>query len=612
MKKIVFIAACFIGLLFSNHLAWSQKVKILTNHLGYEINGPKHAIVEGREGDQIQSFKIKEYNSDAEVFSGTPIKAGQVNKWKEWYFWNLDFDSVNKEGSYYIECVTAKGVIQSFPFLIQKDLLERNTLSNVVYYFKGQRSSGLLDKADHSLVLEGTDKKIDAHGGWYDATGDYGKHISHLSFSTYFNPQQISLTVWSLFKTYALLDARNDIAFKQYKRKLLDEAMFGADYLTRVKNPNGSFYRSVNSPGPDKRPEDRKIGKDSKGYAIKTIDTKDKYSPGDIEQVSNQATYEVSYRAGAGLSIATLAMASTYQVSGEYASADYLKAAEDAFQFLEKNNILYTNDGKENIVDDYCALMAATELFKVTKKPVYKLAADKRAANLMSRLISSGPYKNYWRANENDRPFFHAADAGLPVVSLINYVSIADEATKNKVLETVRKSLTFELGVTSEINNPFGYARQLVQSKEGVKRTSFFFPHDTEAAPWWQGENARLGSLATAARMAAPFYKSDVEFYGKLHSYAWNQLNWILGLNPYDASMLHGTGRNNIAYMFFGTYQYTNAPGGICNGITGGFEDEDSIDYDLSYLKTGKDDDWRWAEQWLPHAAWYLVAIAIR
>jgi hypothetical protein len=612
MTTQTFLSSALLMLLLWYQPVMSQHPRVLTNHLGYETTGPKHAVIQGKEDNQVQTFKVKEYNTDTEVFSGAAVKAGPVKKWKDWVFWNVDFDAVTKEGTYYIECATSNGVIKSFPFLVQKDLLERNTLSNVVYYFKGQRSSGLLDKADHNLPLEGTEQKIDAHGGWFDATGDYGKHISHLSFSTYFNPQQISLTAWSLFKTYALLDARNDIAFKQYKRKLLDEAMFGADYLVRVKNPKGSFYRSVSCPGPDKKPEDRKIGKDSKGYAIKTAETKDKYDYGDIEQVSNQATYEVSYRAGAGLSIAALAIASTYPVSGDYTSADYLRTAEEAFQFLERNNVIYTNDGKENIVDDYCALMAATELFKVTKKPVYKLAADKRATNLMNRLTSLGAYKNFWRANDADRPFFHAADAGLPVVSLINYISIADGATKTKVLETVRKSLSFELEVTSEINNPFGYARQLVQNKQGVKRTSFFFPHDTEAAPWWQGENARLGSMATAARMAAPFYKDDVTFYNKLQSYAWNQINWILGCNPYDASMLHGTGRNNIAYMFFGTYQYTNAPGGICNGITGGYDDEDSIDYDLSYLKTGKDDDWRWAEQWLPHAAWYLVAISIR
>ncbi|MBL0743992.1 glycoside hydrolase family 9 protein [Chryseolinea lacunae] len=612
MKRYSTICVCAAMCLLISLHAHAQRVRVLTNQIGYELTGPKHAVVQGKATDEVTAFRIKDSATDAVVFSGNTVKTGAVNKWKDWHFWTIDFDAVAKEGTYYIECDTKAGAVQSYPFVVQKDLLERNTLSNVVYYFKGQRSSGLLDKADRNLRLEDTDTRVDAHGGWFDATGDYGKHLSHLSFSTYFNPQQISITVWSLFKTYAIMDARNDVAFKQYKRKTLDEAMFGADYLVRVKNPKGSFYRSVSGHGPEKKPEDRMIGKDRKGYAIKTADTKDKTNYGDIENVQNQATYEVSYRAGAGVSIAALAMASTFPVSGDFSSADYLKAAEDAFLFLEKNNVTYTNDGKENILDDYCALMAATELFKVTKKPVYKQAADRRAKNLMARLTTTGAYKNYWRADDGTRPFFHAADAGLPVVSLVNYLPIVDEANRKQVLDAVRKSLTFELDVTREINNPFGYARQLVQNKDGVKRTTFFFPHDTEAAPWWQGENARLGSLATAARLAAPYFKDDADFYNKLQVYAWNQLNWILGLNPYDSSMLQGSGRNAIAYMFFGTYQYTNAPGGICNGITGSFADEDGIDYDLSYLKTGKDDDWRWAEQWLPHAAWYLVSTAIR
>jgi hypothetical protein len=74
--------------------------------------------------------------------------------------------------------------------------------------------------------------------------------------------------------------------------------------------------------------------------------------------------------------------------------------------------------------------------------------------------------------------------------------------------------------------------------------------------------------------------------------------------------MLQGTGHNNPAYGFFGTFEYTNAPGGIVNGITSGFEDEHDIDFNIPYAVSGKDSDWRWAEQWLPHAAWYLLAVA--
>jgi hypothetical protein len=310
---------------------------------------------------------------------------------------------------------------------------------------------------------------------------------------------------------------------------------------------------------------------------------------------------------------------------GDFKGEDYLKAAEDAFAFLEKNNLLFTNDGKENILDDYCALVAATELYRTTGKAAYREAADRRAGRLEGRLTSSAvggagasgggvaTSENYWRADDGDRPFFHPVDAGMPVVSLLGYAEIADGAGREKALEAVRKSLSFELAVTAEVANPFGYSRQLVQSKDGAatRRTSFFFPHDTETAPWWQGENARLGSMAAAARLAARYFGEDKAFADKVRAFGRDQLNWILGLNPFDACMLHDKGRNNIPYMFFDSYEYTNAPGGICNGITGGYTDEEDIDFGLRYAQTGKDDDWRWAEQWLPHAAWYLFAVAI-
>lgn len=387
--------------------------------------------------------------------------------------------------------------------------------------------------------------------------------------------------------------------------------MYGADYLVRVKSPNGSFYRSVDAPGGEKRAQDRRIAKEAKGFAIKTLETKNRLSIGDATAMPASFPFEVGFRNGGGIAIAALAAASRYPVCGEFSSGQYLQTAHDAFEFLQQHNLQFADDGRENIVDDYCALLAATELFKATKADEYRSAADHRAENLMDRLVSSGPYCNYWRADDGDRPFFHAADAGLPVVSLLNYFEIADAPTQARILQVVRKSMNFEMSITEEVANPFGYARQLVQTVEGGRRTEFFFPHDTEAAPWWQGENARLASLASAARWTARYFRNDPDFQRKLRAYAWNQLNWILGENPYDTCMLQGSGRNNIAYMFFESYEYTNAPGGICNGITGGEKNPHDIDFNLGYAVTGKDEDWRWGEQWLPHASWYLLAISM-
>jgi hypothetical protein len=586
---------------------------ILTNHLGYAPAAWKQAVIKGVAGNKLEQCELLDARTGASVYSAKPVAVGKVDQWRDWYFWRWEFSQVTAEGSYRIQCQQDDKTIESYPFAIQKNLLERNTLSDVLYYFKGQRSSGLLDKADRQMSFaENPDKaKVDVHGGWYDATGDYGKHLSHLSFSTYFNPQQIALVPLNLLLVYENLSARQDENFSQYRRRLLDEAMFGADYLVRVHVAGSSFYRSIGGLGATKAPEERRLMPPMKAFALKDKKEADwKGMSGQARAVMAEHRYEVSFRAGGGVAIASLAAAARQESSGDYNQAQYLQAAEDAFAFLQANNLTMTNDGSNNIVDDYTALMAATELLKTTGKDVYRTAARARAMALVKRLSGDKHYRHYWRADDKSRPFFHAAEAGFPVVSLMNYYPLASKKEQQVLLAAVRKNMEFELAITQEVNNPFGLARQYVQNVKGERRSAFFYPHDAETAPWWQGENARLGSLAAAARMVAK-YVDDASFKAKLDTYAWNQLNWILGLNPFDASMLEGTGRNNVQYGFFNTFQYTNAPGGIVNGITSGLDNERDIDLNRGYAETGKDNDWRWAEQWLPHTAWYIYAIAL-
>jgi hypothetical protein len=97
----------------------------------------------------------------------------------------------------------------------------------------------------------------------------------------------------------------------------------------------------------------------------------------------------------------------------------------------------------------------------------------------------------------------------------------------------------------------------------------------------------------------------ELEAAYTLEAYARDQLNWILGLNPFDACMLHGFGRNNPEYE----PDYPNAFGGICNGITAGFADEEDIDFLPDLYARRREQRWRWSEQWIPHAAWYLLAV---
>jgi hypothetical protein len=389
---------------------------------------------------------------------------------------------------------------------------------------------------------------------------------------------------------------------------MLDEGLYGADFLVRMKRPGGSFLETISGQGPGKLPKDREIGNPNWKTQIKTKATDSTES---IHEVSGPHAYEAGFRSGGGMAIAALALASTMPADGDFNRAIYLDTAKKAFDFLDRHNRELLNDHTENILDDYCALLAATELFAATHDGTYRTAADRRAASLMGRLTTAGSHRDYWRADDKTRPYFHPSDAGLPVISLIEYFRIAPASEQQHLREVVERSLRAELATTAEVNNPFGYARQLVRMGDGSVRTAFFFPHDTEAAPWWQGENARLASLAAAARLALPLFANDTAFHAQLENYAWGQLHWILGRNPFDTSMLMGSGHGNAPYMFFRSYKYTSPPGAIVNGITAGLDSEDGIAWNEGFAVTGKDEDWRWTEGWLPHAAWYLYAVTL-
>jgi hypothetical protein len=167
----------------------------------------------------------------------------------------------------------------------------------------------------------------------------------------------------------------------------------------------------------------------------------------------------------------------------------------------------------------------------------------------------------------------------------------------------VQTHLNYLLEVTSAVTNPFGYARQ----HTAAATTGFFMSHDNESRYWWQGENARLGSLAAAALMGADAISASGTQYLDLLRFAGNQIDWILGNNPYDMCFLNGFGAKNPAGYCAAKPQNGTLVGGISNGITGQATDGSGIQW-TSGNSCGE--DWRWVEQWLPHAAWYMVAIA--
>ncbi|GMM88080.1 glycoside hydrolase family 9 protein [Vibrio fortis] len=559
---------------------------LLTNHIGYEANAPKQAILQTRKA-RLSSTSVLLVCADNHVTvdSFDVVKHGQVANWHTGNYFTIDFSEVTKLGRYYLRFENLRSEI----FEIGENLLMQRTFSDVLHYFKSQRCGGIFDKKDKQAQLLGTERYVDVHGGWYDASGDVSKYFSHLSYGNYLNPQQIPMVVWNMLKGLRL--AQDHEAFQKFTQtRLTEEALFGADFLVRMQDAAGYFYMTVFD----------KWSKDINQRDICAYATQEGIKSDD---------FQAGFRQGAGVAIAALASASALEVSGEYSNQTYLETAEKGYWHLKEYNLLYLNNGEENIIDEYCALLAASELYRVTKDSKYLAEARVWTKRLTQRQQSDQTFDHFWSANsDGSRPYFHAAEAGLPVIALCEYLAIEPDMQHHATTSlVVAQACQFEISVTDRVVNPFGYPRQYVKPVNGDKRDAFFVDHNNETGYWWQGENARLGSLATMALLAQPYIR-DEALKARLITLSQNCLDWILGLNPYHMCMLDGHGHNNPDYL--PQLGFFNAKGGICNGITAGFEDEEDIAFDPPAQKDDMLQNWRWGEQWIPHGAWYLLATA--
>lgn len=575
-------------------------MRILTNHLGYDAEGPKSALVEVPSPGAEPRVELLSLDDDSRVrLVARPTT--RVDAWHTGAYSRVDFDEVDTPGRYALLVSLGDEVITSSPFMIGVERLAASTLSDLLFAFKSGRSSGEIERKDAAALRYGDDSgvTVDARGGWLDASGDTSKFLSHLTYTPTMSPQQIPLCAWAFLEARDRLAERHPRFHKALGARLRDEALFGADFLVRFRTPDGAFYSGIFD-ALTKRLEERVI-------------------TAPLPECVRTDRYRASYRGGGGLAIAALARASRETEHGDFTSAEYLAAAVGAFDDLEARNTEYLfgldldtgtlTDSSESIVDDYCALLAATELAAAADGADvarFVAAADRRAAALIDRYRTSPEEPGWFEAWEDGRPFFSAVEAGLPVIALLRYAEVVPGARFDDTARELALAVMQDvLRRTQAVGNPFGYPRQRVQPRGGHPRDGFFFPHDNDTGYWWQGENATLGSLAFAALAVADLPACAPEQVTRLRRFAADQVHWVLGRNPFDVCMLQGRGRNNVEY----TPDFPNLPGGIVNGITSHPDDESGIAFLTPDTAEGPD-SWRWAEQWIPHSAWFLLAVS--
>jgi hypothetical protein len=570
-------------------------VLVHVNQVALERIGPKAAIVEYTGAESSGRFVVLDGN--AAVLDGraavltAPLTA--LPEFTEWgngrRYFKADFSSLESSGTYRIEATIGNETARSPAFAVRDNAVFTTTAAAMLDYFRANRYT---NEADERIRIFDTQRYVNVWGGWKDAGGDDGKYLSHLSYANFFNPQQTALVVWALADSYG--SAQTLYREAGLETRVVEEALWGADYLHRLLDPEGYFYMTVfdrwGEPGAERMVT---------GYV-------------GIDGVYT-AGYRAAFREGGGVAIAALARASRLSretgMRGEFAAEQYLEDAERAFAHLEKNNRAYCDDGVENIIDDYTALLAAIELHRATTKRAYLDAARLRADHLRQRLTAEG----WLRSDQDSRPYYHAVEAGFPVLSLVHYIGIEpDQQLVQQARDTIRVTLDHQLALDDEVANPFNYARQHFRLYRNGKRderlqAGFFIPHANETGYWWQGESARLASLATAAilggRALANSASGPFGVNARLAEFAQNQLDWTLGRNPFDMCLLYGFGaKHPPSAVSAGTM----VNGGISNGITGAVGSDEGRG--IIFAPGPDDENWRWLEQWLPHSTWFLLA----
>jgi hypothetical protein len=368
----------------------------------------------------------------------------------------------------------------------------------------------------------------------------------------------------------------------------------------------------------------------------------DRLISGPLRDAARTNRWQAGFRHGAGLAIAALARCSGAGDRGEFDSAAYLRVAQEAFAHLEAHNLEYLWDGAESVVDDYAALLAASELViaetgagaspdrsgldaasqsagrrtpgengepghPAGASPAlsHLAAALRRASQLIARYVpGDGGSPGHLIGDAAGRPFFHAVESGLPVLALLRFAQAAPGDDLARQARTTALAIMRDWATrTDAVPNPCGYPRALMQATGATPQERFFFPHDNETGYRWQGENANLASIAAAALASLRLPECDPALAVRLRRLAADALHWISGCNPFDFAMVQGLHHD----VPEDEPAMPNVPGGICNGITAGVDDEDDIAF-LPAEAVAQGDAWRWSEQWIPHGGWFVLA----
>ncbi len=480
-----------------------------------------------------------------------------------------DFSDLEREGFYQI----AAGRERCAPFFVRPDAWRR-TLPKAVSYHRAQRCGIAVPNIHPACHLDDarrrdTGEHIDVSGGWHDA-GDLRKWMDATMMAGF-----------GLLRLARHLGDRWDLAGSGIG-VLLDEMRWGNRYFLKMQDKDGRVWADtaggVNGDNSDNHWTDNQAG---------TAD--DRYiNPAKPAMV--QAMF-----------IALQAMvAQAFAESDPGYAQSCLAAGTRCWEATEH---------PKQTRDLSWRLLAAIELYRVRRdfhlaEEAAKLGDALAALQVSSFIASQKKVRGFWRTGDDRQtPFWDPVYSALPAIAMLELaMSLPSHPAVSRWRDAVRLYLDeylvpmcarsaygmLPLGLFHGAPTPETY-----RPLEGELTYRYFMP--TRQRSWWLGTTSHLESHAALLATAATVLRKT-----EYRDLAFRQLEWVMGNNPFGASLMTGEGwRNSYPYSRFAG----PLTGGIVNGVAGNAQD-------VPILQMEYGTDWRTGEYWTPHNAFYLWALS--
>ena len=544
--------------------------EILINHVGYPLKAAKVCLIEG---EKPVPFKVINTQNGKTVFTGImqPQKGNFGN-----YLVGI-FSEFEEEGTYVIDIEKKK----SATFRISASIYE-DAIKKCVTYFSIQRcgpsTTGYARPChtDDGRRLDtgpGWSMKPyrDVSGGWHDAC-DYRKWVAS-----------------TLYGMIGLCKVAEIMGPKWNNEQILDELRWGNRYFLNMQNEGGyvmnycggddGMYLTDNKTG---TADDRPIHTEPASFTH--------------DEVDRTAQYNFIW--------AQTLTARIFRSSDPEYSKKCLKAAIRCLDWCDKN--FYANQALEM----GSALMACIELFKTTNDSQFLEKAIVFANRLLEIQVqkpidSTYHIKGFFKTSSgDDEPSKQSWQGPQHIIGLCELLEIVpDHIEAPKWKEAIRMYCDDYLAKLTEINNfnlvPVG----LFKSEDpggNQKIGGYWLRYLTVTADdaFAGGINANIASAGIGF-----LYVSKILQDEKLKTFAQRQLDWIVGLNPLNASTIEEVGHNQPIRFINNTLHIPPLiAGAVMNGIGGTKEDKPD-------LTAGS---WQNCEYWTPqvaHTMWLMAEL---